>query len=102
MDYSKLTLGPCTTSHCGSCHVCVQTVRDAFYAAQGRKAPKIAGLDNWTLEQEAAFQAFLRHYAAAGDPVPELLVRKFRKGFRDRRYTPTEIQNHRGLLPQKS
>ena len=59
-------------------------------------------LQNWAPNQEEAFQLFLQYYQQAGQPVPQILIRPFRKGFRDRKYTPEEIRNHRGLLPEKS
>lgn len=56
---------------------------------------------NWTAEQEKAFQAFLQFYKDEGDPVPRILIRPFRRGFRDREMKPDEISRHRGLLPVK-
>lgn len=56
-------------------------------------------LQNWSDKQEAAFQRWLEIYKELNRPVPKLLVRPFRKGFRDRSYSPQQILAHRGLLP---
>lgn len=56
-------------------------------------------MTTWTKAQEAAFQRFLDFYKQKGDPIPKLLVKPFRAGFRKRGWSPDRIEKHRGLLP---